>query len=101
MYKEEGDVLTEVTRETHECDVEEFDTLYSSKKTIAILGNRWRPQAAKQEGGDIVKNVSMYCLTKQRNKRPTVGGVSIRSRSGGPSRKGCEVNVLKTKASNK
>ena len=33
-----------------ECDMEEFDTLASCEKTIAILGDTWWPQAAKQEG---------------------------------------------------
>ena len=31
------------------CDMEEFDRLESSEKTIAILGDRW-PQTAKQDG---------------------------------------------------
>ena len=38
---------------------------------------------------------------KERNERPNVGGVSIRSRNGAPSRKGCVVNGQMTKASNK
>ena len=38
---------------------------------------------------------------KKRNERPNVGGVSIRSRNGAPSRKGCVVNGQMTKASNK
>ena len=33
--------------------------------------------------------------------RPNVGGVSIRSRNGAPSLKGCVVNGQMTKASNK
>ena len=32
MYKEERDVLEEEMREIEECDMEEFDTLYSSEK---------------------------------------------------------------------
>ena len=47
MYKEERDVLREM-RETDECDVGEFGTLDSSDKTIAILGDRWWPQAAEK-----------------------------------------------------
>ena len=35
--------------------MEEVDTLNSSEKTIAILGDRWCPQAAKQEGDNIRK----------------------------------------------
>ena len=40
IYKEERDVLEEEMREIDECDMEEFDTLNSSEKTIAILGDR-------------------------------------------------------------
>ena len=37
MYKEERDVLEEETRKIDECGMEEFDTLDSRGKTIAIL----------------------------------------------------------------
>ena len=37
---EERDVLEDM-REIDESDVEEFDTLDSSEKTIAILGGGW------------------------------------------------------------
>ena len=78
-------------RETNECNLEEFDTLDSSEKTIAILGDRWWPQAAKQEGDKIGENF-IFNLWKQRHERPTVGSVSIiNSRNGAPSRKGCVV----------
>ena len=84
IFKEERDVLEEEMREIDECDMEEFDTLGSSEKTIAILGDRWRPQAAKQEGDKISK--TFLCIVwKQRNERPIIGGVSIRSRNGAPS----------------
>ena len=99
-YKEERDVLEEEMRKIDECDMEQFGTLNSSEKTIAILGDRWWPQAAKQEGDKISK--TFLCnIWKQRNERPSVGGVSIRSRNGAPSRKGCVVNGQMTKASNK
>ena len=49
IYKEERDVLE--MRKVDECDMEKFGTLDSSEKTIAILGDRWWPQTAKQEGG--------------------------------------------------
>ena len=39
MYKEGRDVLEEM-REIDECDTEEFGTLDSSEKTIAILGDK-------------------------------------------------------------
>ena len=47
-YKEERDVLEEM-RKIDGCDIEKFGTLDSSEKTIAILGERWRPQTAKQQ----------------------------------------------------
>ena len=46
-------MLEEETREIDQCDTEELDTLDSGEKTIAILGDRWWPEAAKQEGGKI------------------------------------------------
>ena len=39
--------------EIEECDIEDFDTLDSSEKTIAVLGDRWGRQVAKQEGSKI------------------------------------------------
>ena len=45
----------EAYREIDECDIEEFGTLGISEKTIAMLGDRWWPQAAKQEGGNLAK----------------------------------------------
>ena len=79
--------------------MEEFDTLDSSDKTIPILGDRWWPQAAKQKGDKVSKKF-LCKIWKQRNERLNVGGVSVRSRSGAPSRKGCVVNGQMTKASN-
>ena len=89
MYKEERDLLEK--REIYECDMEEFSTLESSEKTIAILGDRWWPQKAKQEGdkAGIKKNaihgkITTYqqrwrqgrLLRYVRTCRPTVGSVS-------------------------
>ena len=54
IYKEERDVLEEM-RKLDKCDMEEFGRLESSEKTIAILGDRWWPQKAKQEGGRMSK----------------------------------------------
>ena len=53
INKKERDVLEQEMRELDECDVEEFDTLHNSEKTIAILGDRRWSQAAKQEGDKI------------------------------------------------
>ena len=51
MYKEERDVMCQIEmRKVHECDMEKFGTLDSSEKVTAILGDRWWPQTAKQEG---------------------------------------------------
>ena len=66
---------------------------------IAILGDRWWPQAGNQDGDTISKQF-LVSIWKKRNERPNVGGVAIRSRNGAPSRKGC-VNGQMTKASNK
>ena len=80
--------------------MEEFDTLNSREKTIAVLGYRWWSQAAKRKGVIIKKK---QCnVRKQRIECPTaVGGVSNRSRNGAPSRKRCVVNGQMTMASNK
>ena len=91
--------MLEEMSETDECDMEEFDTLDSSEKTIAILNGRWWPQAAKQKGGKISK-IHIDNIWKQRNERPIVGGASNKSRNGAPPRKGCVVNGQMTKASN-
>ena len=99
IYKEERDALEEM-RKLDVCDMEEFGRLESGEKTIAILGDRWWPQTAKQEGDRISKHF-LRNIWKKRNERPNVGGVSIRSRNGAPSRKGCVVNGQMTKASKK
>ena len=83
--------MLEETRKLDVCDMEEFGRLESSEKTIAILGDRWWPQTAKQDGDGISKQF-LCNIWKKRNERQNVGGVSIRSRNGAPSRKGCVVN---------
>ena len=55
---------------------------------------------AKQNGDRISKQF-LCNIWKKGNERPNVGGVSIRSRNGAPSRKGCVVDGQMTKASNK
>ena len=37
-------------RKLNVCDMGEFGRLEGSEKTIAMLGNRWWPQTAKQDG---------------------------------------------------
>ena len=90
VFKEERNALAEM-RKLDVCDMEEFGRLESSEKTTAILGDRWWPQTAKQDG-DRVINQFLCSILKKRNERPNVGGVSIRSRKGASSRKGCAVN---------
>ena len=46
-------------RKIDEFDMDNFGTLDSSEKTIAILGDRWWPQKAKQEGDKDKQEVSM------------------------------------------
>ena len=92
--------MLEEMREIDECDMEDYDALDSSEKTVAIPGDRWWRQAAKQEGDKISKTFSCN-IREHRNECPIVGGVSIRSRNGAHSRKGCVVNGQMTKASNK
>ena len=57
ILKEERDVVEEI-RKIDECDMDKFGTLHSSEKTIAILGDRWWPQTAKQQGEKISKKLS-------------------------------------------
>ena len=99
IYKEERGVLEEM-RKLDESDMEKFDRLESSEKTIVIQGDRWWPQTAKQDG-DRKSKQFLHKIRKKRNERPNDGGVSIRSRNGAPSRKACVVNGQMTKASNK
>ena len=56
IYKEEQGALEEEMRVVDECDMEEFGKLESSEKTIAILGDRWWPQTAKQNVEGINKH---------------------------------------------
>ena len=85
IYKEERDAL-EDTRKLDICHMEAFGVIESSEKTIAILEYRRWPQAAKQDEDRISKQF-LCSIRKKRNERPNVGGVSIRSRNGAPSRR--------------
>ena len=49
MYREERHALEEEMREIEECDIEKYSKVDRSEKPIAILGDRWWPQAAKQD----------------------------------------------------
>ena len=98
IYKEERGALD--MKKLDVCDMEEFGRLESSEKMIAILGDRWWSQMAKQDG-DRISTQFLCNISKNRHERPNVGGVSTRSRNGAPFRKGCVVNGKTTKASDK
>ena len=55
LYQEERDVLEGEMRDLNKSGMKSFDALDSRKKTIAILGDRWWPQAAKQDGDKICR----------------------------------------------
>ena len=46
-------MFEEEMRKIDECGMEKLGTLHSSEKTIPILRDRWWPQTAKQEEGEI------------------------------------------------
>ena len=52
-------------RKIDECGMDMFGTLDTSEKTIAILGDRWWPQTAKQEGDKISKKRLLRNLWKK------------------------------------
>ena len=54
-----------------------------------------------KQDGDRISKQFLCNIWKKRDEGPNVGGVSIRSRNGAPSQKGCVVNGQMTKASNK
>ena len=87
-------------RDLDKSGMKSFDALDSREKTIAILGDRWWPQKANQDG-DMICRRFLCSVWKNRNEYLNVGGLSLRSRSGAASRKGCMVNGQTTKASNK
>ena len=47
--------MLEKMKKMAEYDIDEFGTLDSSERTIAILGDRWWPQTTTQEGDKISK----------------------------------------------
>ena len=85
----------------NEGGMKSFDALDSREKTTAILGDRWWPPQTAKQGGDNVRKRFLCNVWKKRSEHRAVGGFSIRSRNGAPSRKGCVVNGQTTKASKK
>ena len=83
--------MSQEIRKMDGCEMEMFGTLDISEKTIAILGGRWWPQTAKQEGEKMSKPF-LFIIWKKGPERPNDGGVPIWCRNGAPSRKGCVVN---------
>ena len=61
--------MFEEMRKIGECGMEKFGALDSSEKTIAILGDRWWPQKAKQETDKISKKF-LWNTWKKRSERP-------------------------------
>ena len=87
LYQEERDVLEGEMRDLSKNGMKSLDALDSREKTIAIQGDRWWPQTAKQ-GGDMICRRFLCSVWKKRNAYLATGGVSIRSGNGAPSRKG-------------
>ena len=77
-------------RDLDKSGIKSFDALDSREKTIAMLGDRWWPQTAKQDGDKICRRF-LCSVWKKRNEYLVVGGVSVGSRNGAPSRKRCVV----------
>ena len=76
--------------------MEEFGRLEGSEQTIAILGGRWWPQAAKQEGDKISKQFHvLYGKSVKSAKMLEVSLLGV-GMNGAPSRKGkgCVVNAM-------
>ena len=73
------------------CDMEEVGSIESSEKTIAILGDRCGHRRRNRTG--IRQAHSFYAIYGRSvmSAQTNVGGVSVRSRNGAPSRKGCVV----------
>ena len=56
-------------------DMEEFGRLESSNKAIAILGDNWWPQTAKQDGDRTIKHFPHVINGRSVMSGPNVGGV--------------------------
>ena len=61
-------------REVNEGGLKSFDALDSREKMIAILGDRWWPQMAKQDG-DKICEMFMCNVWKKYNERLNVEGL--------------------------
>ena len=84
-----------------ECDMEEFGRLEICEKTTAILGDRWWPQKANQDGDRISKQcTAMYgkSLMSAQTMEVSLLGVGMMIRL---VRDACSMNGQKTKAKSK
>ena len=82
--------------------MEEFGRLDSGEKTNALLGDKWWPQGAKEEGAKISETFTCTIICGNDAMSAQVLQVSlIRGRNGAPSRKGCVVDGQMTKKSNR
>ena len=68
LYQEERDVLEGEMRDLDKSGMKSFDALDSREKTIAILGDRWWPQTAKQDG-DKICSCLLYTSPSPRDQR--------------------------------
>jgi len=80
LYKEEWDNLEGEMRGVKEGGMKSFDALDSREQAMAILGDRWWPQTAKQDGDKLYKRF-LCNVWKKLNECLNVGIVSIRSRN--------------------
>ena len=53
VYKKERGTLDKEMSKSDKCGMEEFGRLEGTEKPIHIIGDKWWPQTAKQEGGRI------------------------------------------------
>ena len=68
LYEEEWDVLEGDMRDLKKSSMKSFDALDSREKTIAILGDRWWPQTAKQDGDKICRSCLLYTSPSPRDR---------------------------------
>ena len=67
LYQEERDVLEGEMRDSNKRGMGSFDVFDRREKPIAILGDSWWPQTAKQDGDKICRRISCS-VWKKRNE---------------------------------
>ena len=101
VYKEERDVLEKGMGKSDVRGMEEFGRLEGSDKTIAILGDRRRPQTAKRDGDRISKQLLCVVYGRRVTSAQMLEVSLFGGRNGAPSRKECVVDGQIAKAINK